>query len=157
MLHNNPNWKDLHSIMITALCELPEETLIGLNNENRLKNYCYAIMRNQVFNSRSNFSKYYNPPIIPLTGKEEEIINEPELSVYDIDTLLNYCIQIAADPNEMIYDKMCADITRLYIEMPNNTRNYRQLHKQTGIHYSSISTYICHLRKRYEKNYVNAY
>jgi hypothetical protein len=160
MMRNKTTWRDLHSMMIAAVCEMPDELLKGLNEGNRLKNTCYAIMRNQAFNPRSKFSKQFHDPRLiywhesgldAFVDVVRDTDDEAEVG-YDIDQMLNLCVTIASDPSEMIYDKMCADIMRLYIEMPISIRNYRNLQKQTGIHYSSISTYIKHIRKRYDQS-----
>jgi len=147
------NWKELRQIGFMVLCELPEESLIGMASEGRLKNYLFRTMWNQANNSRTPFRRNnYNEQVyvqieeleIEADESEGSYINIPEFNDFII-----YCLELIVTNEDPV--KLAAEVTyQYYTYEPIRKRSYGEFSTLTGINKATISKYIQLIKTKFK-------
>ena len=159
MLRGSRGVSDLLQYVALTLCELPPEAIISLSEDRRINNFVYGIMRNQVFNARSEFNKYIrNTTLEYLDELQYDTIDESEyIDLPEFSDFLRFCEKKSTDESEPDAMRLAAMVTTHYLTYtPNKKRTFRDFQNETGIHYSSVCVYVNRMKQLFRQTHETA-
>lgn len=147
-------YHDLWQEIILSICEMHEDKLIKLHEDNRINVYVLSIMRNMTRNPKSKFGKQ----IIKDNIQPEQITNicgsEDAIKLPNENEVKKFCFDIIDNNNHSEEIVLSAHVTLAYMTYtPIVKRSYRDFKKETGINEASTCVYIGNIRKLLNEKY----